>query len=139
LPVDLGADPAPTRRTVYALIDRQNLPGVFRTFDFANPDVSNQGRFYTTVPQQALAMMNSPLVIEQAQQLVKREEISRAKNDAEKVRALHQLVFQRPADSAELRLAKKFLGTKPAAATTLAPLEQYAQVLLLSNELMFVD
>ncbi|HEX5219857.1 MAG TPA: PSD1 and planctomycete cytochrome C domain-containing protein [Verrucomicrobiae bacterium] len=139
LPVDLGADPAPTRRTVYALIDRQNLPGVFRTFDFANPDVSNQGRFYTTVPQQALALMNSPFVIEQVRKLVQREEIARAKSDKDKIDSLHQLVWQRPAQSFEVRQAEQFLALQSADKTTLTPLEKYAQVLLLSNELMFVD
>jgi len=139
LPVDLDAEPAPTRRTVYALIDRQNLPGVFRTFDFANPDVSNQGRFYTTVPQQALALLNSPFVLEQARQLAKRDAVVWAKNDTEKVRTLHQLVLQRPAESAELRLAEKFLATKSPQPSSLSQLEQYTQVLLLANELMFVD
>ena len=28
------------RRTVYGFIDRQNLPGVLRTFDFASPDAT---------------------------------------------------------------------------------------------------
>jgi hypothetical protein len=139
LPVDLGADPAPTRRTVYALIDRQNLPGVFRTFDFANPDVSNQGRFYTTVPQQALALMNSPFVIEQARKLVQRDEIVRAKSEKQKIESLHRLVWQRPAQSSEVRQAEQFLALQPADQTALSPLEKYAQVLLLSNELMFVD
>ena len=36
--VALDAAPYTTRRTLYAFIDRQNLPGVFRTFDFASPD-----------------------------------------------------------------------------------------------------
>src|SRR5207237_2518154 len=38
IPVDLQSEPFSSRRTIYGLIDRQNLPGVFRTFDFANPD-----------------------------------------------------------------------------------------------------
>jgi mono/diheme cytochrome c family protein len=139
LPVDLGAEPAPTRRTVYALIDRQNLPGVFRTFDFANPDVSNQGRFYTTVPQQALALMNSPFVLQQAQQLVQREDVSTAPDAAAKVRALYQLVLQRPPESREVRLAEKFFAAPAPGTNSLSALEQYAHVLLLSNELMFVD
>jgi mono/diheme cytochrome c family protein len=139
LPVDLGAEPAPTRRTVYALIDRQNLPGVFRTFDFANPDVSNQGRFYTTVPQQALALMNSPFVLQQAQQLVQRADVSTAPDAAAKVRALYQLVLQRPPESREVRLAEKFLAAPAPGTNSLSALEQYAHVLLLSNELMFVD
>ena len=124
---------------MYGLIDRQNLPGLFRTFDFANPDTSSQGRFYTTVPQQALFMMNSPFVIEQARSLVQRDEVKRAESRAEKIQALHRLVWQRPAERGEIRLAERFMDAQLQSAASLSPLEKYAQVLLLSNELMFVD
>lgn len=66
LPVDLLAEPFPGRRTVYGFIDRQNLPGMFRTFDLPNPDVSSAQRFSTTVPQQALFLLNSPFALEMA-------------------------------------------------------------------------
>ncbi|MDB6029124.1 MAG: hypothetical protein JWM68_5347, partial [Verrucomicrobiales bacterium] len=66
LPVEIVADPSPPRRTIYGYIDRQNLPGLFRTFDFANPDSTSPQRFYTTVPQQALFLLNSPFVVQQA-------------------------------------------------------------------------
>jgi hypothetical protein len=139
VPVDLLSEPFPPRRTVYGLIDRQNLPGLFRTFDFANPDTSSQVRFHTTVPQQALFMMNSPFVIEQARRLVKRDEVERAGSRAEKIQALHRLVWQRPTDRGEIQLAEKFIASQPQTGANLSPLEKYAQVLLLSNELMFVD
>lgn len=48
------------RRTLYARINRQNLPGLFRTFDFANPDMHSPGRYFTTVPQQPLFLLNHP-------------------------------------------------------------------------------
>jgi hypothetical protein len=121
------------------LIDRQNLPGLFRTFDFANPDVSNQGRFHTTVPQQALFMMNSPFVIEQARNLVQRAEVKNATQPAEKIQALYRLTAQRPAAREEIQLAEKFLAAQPQTDAKISPIEKYAQVLLLSNELMFVD
>ena len=139
LPVDIVTEPFSTRRTVYGLIDRQNLPGLFRTFDFANPDVSSQRRFHTTVPQQALFMLNSPFVIEQARELVRRDEVKRVENRAAKIRALHLLVWQRPAERDEVRLAEQFVAAQPASGTQLTPLEKYAQILLLSNELVFVD
>ena len=139
LPVDLETQPWSTRRTVYGLIDRQNLPGVFRTFDFSNPDTSSQRRFHTTVPQQALFLMNSPFVIEQARGLAKRTEACAGNTDTDKIEALYQLLFQRPATQSELVLGEKFLSAKSSPQTTLSPLEKYAQVLLLSNELMFVD
>ncbi len=49
------------RRTVYAHIDRQNLPGVFRNFDVASPDAHSPQRLPTTVPQQGLYLLNSAL------------------------------------------------------------------------------
>ena len=51
-----------TRRTLYAHIDRQNLPNVFRTFDFASPDAHSPERAHTLVPQQALFLLNSQLI-----------------------------------------------------------------------------
>src|SRR5262249_22244613 len=60
--VDLTKTPFSQRRTVYGFIERQNLPGMFRTFDFASPDASSPQRYTTTVPQQALFLMNSPFV-----------------------------------------------------------------------------
>jgi hypothetical protein len=139
LPVDIVAEPFTPRRTVYALIDRQNLPGVFRSFDFANPDVCNQGRFTTTVPQQALFLMNSPFVIEQAHRLVQRDEVKAAAGNAQKIQILCRLVWQRPPERDELRLAERFIAAQPPGVAALSPLEKYAQILLLSNELMFVD
>ena len=67
--VDLFKEPFTTRRAVYGFIDRQNLPGTFRSFDVALPDTHAPQRFTTTVPQQALFLMNSPFVLEQAKAL----------------------------------------------------------------------
>src|SRR5207248_3759301 len=36
--VELAQQPFATRRTIYGFVDRQNLPGQMRIFDFANPD-----------------------------------------------------------------------------------------------------
>jgi hypothetical protein len=139
LPVDLESQPFSTRRTVYGLIDRQNLPGMFRTFDFSNPDTSSQRRFQTTVPQQALFLLNSPFVVEQARALVKRREIADAKTASARIQALYGVVLQRPPEEKEVALGEKFLAQQPAPEAKLSPLEKYAQVLMLSNELMFVD
>ncbi|MGV3533334.1 MAG: PSD1 and planctomycete cytochrome C domain-containing protein, partial [Chthoniobacteraceae bacterium] len=54
----LTEPPYSKRRAVYGFIDRQNLPGTFRTFDFASPDTTSPQRYSTTVPQQALFMLN---------------------------------------------------------------------------------
>jgi hypothetical protein len=107
---DLTKEPFSRRRTVYGFIDRQNLPGMFRTFDFPNPDVSSAQRLATTVPQQALFMLNSPFVLQQARALVARPEVAGAKSPPDKVRALYRVVYQRAPERQELIDAQAFLG-----------------------------
>jgi hypothetical protein len=128
------------RRTVYGFIDRQNLPGMLRTFDFANPDTSNPQRYETTVPQQALFLMNNPFVQDQAKQLLKRPEVAGQSDPALKIRTLYRIAYGRQPDAAELKLGERFLQTASGnAGIGAAPWEQYAQVLLLSNEFAFID
>jgi hypothetical protein len=109
LPDDLTKEPFTTRRTVYGFIDRQNLPAMFRTFDFPNPDVSSAGRFATTVPQQALFMMNSPFAQEQARQVWRRADLKAAGAETGRIRALYRVLYQRFPDADELRLAQEFM------------------------------
>ena len=108
--VDLFAAPFTHRRSVYGYIDRQNLPGVFRAFDFASPDAHSPQRFVTTVPQQALYMMNSPFVLDQARMLAARPEIAAAHDPAAKVQQLYRAVYGRPANDDESAIAQKFIA-----------------------------
>lgn len=95
------------RRAVYGFIERQNLPGIFKTLDFATPDVSSPQRFKTIVPQQALFLMNAPLVADQARTLAK--EIQ-GKDDAEKVVVLYGRLLARRPEKDELNLALNYLS-----------------------------
>jgi hypothetical protein len=115
-PQDLQAKPFPARRTIYGFIDRQNLPGMFRTFDLANPDSSSPQRFNTTVPQQALFMMNGPFVVEQARHLLQRPEVKAASGDA-RIRALYAVAMQREPDGDEMKLARAFVNAQTGADT----------------------
>jgi hypothetical protein len=139
-PIDVWAPPFSARRTVYAYIDRQDLPGVFRVFDFANPDASNDQRPRTTVPQQALFAMNSAFAIEQVRRLVARPEIAGEADAARRVAALYRLVLQRPPTAEEAELALRFIdAANTGPSSKLSPWELFAQVLLSTNEFMFVD
>jgi hypothetical protein len=138
-PVNLIDAPFSRRRTVYGFIDRQDLPNLLRVFDFASPDQSAAGRPQTTVPQQALFLMNSPFVIEQAKALAARGEISVAGSHAEKIAALYDLAFARPPSDAEMQIGVEFIASASASPAPLSPWEQYAQLLLLTNESTYVD
>lgn len=140
-PVEITAQPFPRRRTVYSFIDRQNLPGVFRTFDFASPDTTSPQRYSTTVPQQALFLMNSPFVIEQARALVAQPPFKESPARAEQVQQLYTKVLARPAEPAEVESALRFLAlpSEPSGPAPLNQWEKFAQVLLETNEFAFVD
>jgi hypothetical protein len=112
-PVNLASPKAPKRRTVYALVDRQNLPDYFRAFDFASPDTSSAQRFQTTVAPQALFLLNSPLMAECADGVVKHCEPDSGGQDAE-VRRIYEVLFQREPDREEIALGKDYLANQPA-------------------------
>ena len=121
LGVELTTEPFTKRRAVYGFIDRQNLPGVFRTFDFASPDSTTGQRFNTTVPQQALFMLNSPFVVQQARAVVARVEAAGVgagigpAGDAERVRQIYRAVLRREPTAEEAREDLEFLRTSGAA------------------------
>ncbi|MBL6763526.1 MAG: DUF1553 domain-containing protein [Verrucomicrobiae bacterium] len=97
------------RRTMYSYIDRRNLPDVFRTFDFANPNMTQGERFSSTVPQQALYMMNSPFVAELARNVVERADVKSKIDERQKIDALYETAFQRKPSELEVRLGMNFL------------------------------
>ncbi len=139
-PVDVFKAPFSGRRTIYGIIDRVNMPGTLRAFDVASPDQHSPQRFQTTVPQQALFLMNSPFVSEMAKAVVNRPAFIAAKSPDEKITALYRLVLSRKPTPEELAIGQEFTAlavrsTDP----TFNPWVQYAQVLLLSNEFAFVD
>jgi hypothetical protein len=145
--VEITRQPSPPRRTLYGFIDRQNLPGTFRTFDLASPDAHVPQRHLTTVPQQALFLMNNPFAVEQAKALAARADVASLTRSEDRIERLYQLLFGRAADRDEAALGVKYVeeagkraATKPVfGPTPLTAWEQYAQVLMLSNEFYFVD
>ncbi len=141
--VNLFQPPFSTRRSVYGVIDRQSLPSTMRMFDFVPPDATAPQRHQTTVPQQALFLMNNPFLKEQAQRLATRAEVAACATTPARVDAVHQLLFGRPARDDERALAERFLAADSTATgdhtSYLSRWEEYVQVLLLSNEFVFVD
>ena len=142
--VDLFAGPMSSRRSVYGFVDRQSLPSELRTFDFAPPDASSPGRHQSTVPQQALFLMNGPFLNQLVQRLAARPEIAERTKLSDKIEVVHRLLFGRAARPDEIELGERFLtpattDARPADKQFLSPWEEYLQVLLLSNEFLFVD
>jgi len=138
-PFDGVMNPSTTRRTIYALINRNDLPGVFRSFDFADTDTSAADRPQTTVPQQSLFALNSPFILEQARRVSAECQASSA-DEAKRVDHLYLRVFSRLPSADERSLALQYLaGALTTPTEKLTPWDRLAQVLLMTNEFEFVD
>lgn len=116
------------RRTVYAFVERQNIPAMVQTFDFANADTSTSRRNLTTVPQQALFALNSTFMFARSAAIARRIAES---EPAKRVPRLYATVLGRDPTPTELDQCQRFLST--------GSIDQLAQVLLMANELIFVD
>lgn len=103
-----------TRRTLYGFVNRMDLPGLMRTFDFPEPAATSPGREATTVPQQALFFLNHDFVRETARRIVRRQDVRELAGTDQKVTQVYRLLFARDPDHSELTLARSFLSqSKP--------------------------
>ncbi|MBI1355809.1 MAG: DUF1553 domain-containing protein [Acidobacteria bacterium] len=114
-PFQLQAEPSVPRRSLYAYISREQISGLLRTFDFSNPEQHTPQRQTTTSPQQALFLLNSPFILEQARALLARVEQQGPGDDAERVGLLYRDALGRSATPAELKLAADFLAARASA------------------------
>ncbi len=92
------------RRSIYGLIDRQFLPGVLRVFDFANPDLHTPQRSETTVPQQALFVLNNEFTATIARQLEK-QIVDASPDQAQQITQLFRRVLGASQQPAKLATA----------------------------------
>jgi hypothetical protein len=136
--VEISNDQPDLRRSLYAHIDRQNFPGLFRIFDVASPDTHAPKRFETTVPQQALYLINSPFALNCAQRLA--EATNHLASDPQaRVQALYRRVLSRLPDDWELQRALAYLAAAASASQAQDTWVQLSQILLVSNEFFFLD
>jgi hypothetical protein len=134
-PVQALGDGFTPRRTVYAFIDRMDLPPILSTFDFPVPVTTSPQRDTTTVPPQALYLMNHPFVLEAATRLMQRADVSSLSDPRERIERLYWIVLGRPPTASDIELADEFLGREPDDQTW----SLLAHALLLTNEMAFVD
>jgi hypothetical protein len=104
-----GQDPAGDRhRTVYLPIVRDRVPEMLTLFDFPDPSLIIGERSTTTVPAQALFMLNNPFVIRQSEAMAGRL-LAGKDGDAGKLRRAYLLCYSRPPSARELEKAQRFL------------------------------
>jgi hypothetical protein len=102
-----GYDFKAERRSVYMPLFRNNLMDVMEVFDLANPNAPAGRRAISTLPTQALYLMNSPFVIKQAAAAAKN--LSGNQPLDEKLTALYASTLSRAPTPRERELSHSFL------------------------------
>ena len=102
-------DPAEPHRAVYLPIVRDQLPEALTLFDFADPSLVTSARATTSGPSQALYMMNSPFVANQAGLAAERLRALDVDDD-QKVDRAYLMFFGRSPSTVERGQARTFLN-----------------------------
>jgi len=130
-------DPINFRRTVYARISRLKLNDLLMQFDYPDANVHAEKRSVTTTPAQKLFMLNGPFVIGAAKSLVARLRAEGIEDDAERIKRIYELVFSRKPRNEEYEMARDFLNGPEQSG--MSRWEQFAQVMLVCSEAIYVD
>jgi mono/diheme cytochrome c family protein len=130
-------DPGNLHRTVFARVSRLKLNDLLMQFDYPDANVHAEKRSVTNTAMQKLFMLNSPFVMAQARALAAR--VSSEQDDEGRIRFAYRLLYGREPDAAEVEPALVFLRRPNPEDAGLTRWEQYAQVLIASNEALYVD
>jgi hypothetical protein len=134
--VDLDK-PSNLRRTLYARISRLKLNDLLMQFDYPDPNVHSEKRSVTDTPIQKLFVLNSPFMITQSKAFAARLQHEVPDSDEARVTQAYRMLYARQPSADEMKLAIEFLQEPQD--SSLTRWQQYAQILLVSNEAFYVD
>lgn len=117
VPYWLTSEPSVPRRTVYGFVERGRIPGMLSYFDFPSPDQHAPTRFTTTVPQQALFLLNSAFVAEQSKTLANHVASS---DPTKRITELYERILARRPAQDEVAAGLRFIGDTSAAPSATA-------------------
>jgi hypothetical protein len=133
------------RRSVYLRVKRSELLPIMTVFDAPEPTQSIGERSVTTVPTQALTLLNAPIVRQQAEKLAQlvRADPTRPTEDA--IRDAWQRALARQPTPDELSRMLSFIHQQSSALGSQSPtndqqaFEEFCHVLLCLNEFVYID
>ena len=128
-----------TRRSIYLPVFRENLPDVLNLFDFAEPSLVVGNRSETNVPIQALYLMNSDFVHEQAAAFAERIMAANLPNRKSRIVHAFRLCFNRPPDSEELLLVENYFNQGGGNLDETVLTARFCQALFASPEFRIAD
>ncbi len=124
------------RRSIYLPVIRNNVYDLFQLFDFPNPNSMCGDRTPTTTPQQALYLMNSPLVRQAALGFSQKGFGSDPKV---RIHLLYNSAFHRDAEPDEIRQSLRFLESFSSKSEPSDKWHAFAQSLICSNEFLYLE
>ena len=129
-------------RSVYLPVARQAMPAMLKVFDVADPSLVVGERDVTTVPTQALFMMNSPFVEERAAGFAGRL-LADAQRPRKRVHLAFLRAYGRAPSAVEISDSLAFLDQMGAEASAESP-ELFAwtrlcHVILSASEFIYID
>ena len=136
------ADEIKKRRSIYLPLKRERPIGeleVLSTFDFPHPNEIVGARPQTTVATQALFLLNSPLVKQQAHSLSARLARDEPNDERARISRLYLLTFNRTAEQDEIDTALSFLDQCDTELERSAAWAQLCHALLGSNSFLFLE
>ena len=135
---DIAKVLAPTERhrTIFRPIMHENVPADLSVFDFPEPEMVTGRRSVTTVPTQALFLMNSPLIVEHARHTARRV-AGLGKDTSSRIETAYQLILARAPSDGERGDAATFLTGFPGDKEDEA-LAAYCQTLFASAEFRYL-
>ena len=125
-----GYGPADWRRMIYMTKVRQERDSIFGAFDCPDLSQVTPQRSRSTTPLQALNLLNSQFVLQQAELFAQRLEREGGTGAAARVQLAYRLCFGRPSTEEELHEALAFVDQHGLAA--------FCRALLNANEFLFV-
>ena len=134
------------RRAIYILNRRSFRFPLFEAFDPANTAVSCPQRQTTTVPAQALTLMNNNTVARQSRAMAARLLREAGGDVAKEIRLAWLLAYSREPDTDEMAIARKFIGESEtlhanadAGTAHAAALEDFCLGIMNSSEYIYVN
>jgi hypothetical protein len=100
-----------TLRSVYTPVLRNRLHELFEVFDFADPNLVLGRRNISTVPTQALFLLNSPFVMQEAEHAAKHALADASLDDAARLDRAYRATLTRLPNNDERRAAMAFLAS----------------------------
>lgn len=136
------------RRSIYVQVRRTQPLAFLQSFDAPIMETNCDKRVASTVPTQALMLMNSDFVLKQSLYFAYRLRREKGNDVAAQIQRAWQLAFLRDPTAAELQQATDFINQRTAKLTaqtppdpdaSLNPYVSLCQILLSSNEFLYIE